>query len=309
MKNYPYPHQPVLYHESLKYLQPKPGGRYIDGTLGTGGHSEGILIHSSPSGTVLGLDLDLEAIKIAKKRLTRFGPRIHIMQSSYADMDTATLESGWDSAEGIILDLGLSSLQLDTPSRGFSFQQDAPLDMRFDPSKGLSAADLLNSLSEEEIADILWKFGDERRSRQIAKKIVGARPIRTTTDLVTIIESAYNGRRGKTHPATRSFQALRIAVNKELENLRTGLIKGVEILSPGSRFLVISFHSTEDRIVKEFFRRESTDCVCPEEQITCTCGHQATLKRISKKPITPSQEEIGENPRARSAKLRVAEKI
>jgi 16S rRNA (cytosine1402-N4)-methyltransferase len=181
--------------------------------------------------------------------------------------------------------------------------------MRFDPSTGLSAAELLNTLSEKEIAEILWKFGDEQRSRQIAKEIVRVRPIQTTEELVVAIKKAYRGKRGKKHPATQSFQAIRIAVNGELVNLRDGLEKGLKILALGGRFTIITFHSIEDRIVKDFFRKESTDCVCPPEQILCNCEHEASLKRITKKPIEPSQEEIGENPRARSAKLRVAEKI
>ncbi|MDO9545732.1 MAG: 16S rRNA (cytosine(1402)-N(4))-methyltransferase RsmH [Pelolinea sp.] len=303
------PHQPVLYHESLKYLQPKPKGKYIDGTLGAGGHAEGILTSSAPDGLLLGLELDDQAINIARSKLSAFEDRCFIRKASYVNMENQLEALGWDYVDGVLLDLGLSSMQLDTADRGFSFLREAPLDMRFDPQQGKTAADLLNSLPEKEISDIIWEYSEDPKSRQIARLIIEKRPIFTTTELANLILKVYHGKRGKTHPATRTFQALRIEVNNEFEVLKKGLEVSLNVVRSSGRIAVITFHSLEDRMVKQFFQRESTNCICPSEQPICTCGHQAVLKVITKKAIKPSQEEIITNSRARSAKLRVAEKI
>jgi 16S rRNA (cytosine1402-N4)-methyltransferase len=211
--------------------------------------------------------------------------------------------------DGIIIDLGVSSMQLDQPERGFSFLTDAPLDMRFDPGNPITAADLVNQLSTNELADLLYRYGEERQARRIARHIVQARPIKTTGELSRIIAGAVRGERQGIHPATRSFQALRIEVNQELAGLENVLPQAVNALNAGGRLAVISFHSLEDRIVKQYFRRESRDCICPPRQPICTCGHRASIKEINRKPVEPRQEEILQNPRSRSAKLRVVEKL
>ena len=303
------PHQPVLYHESLKYLQPRSEGKYVDGTLGAGGHAEGILTASSPDGLLLGLDVDDQALDIAKKRLSAFANRCIVCQASYTEMIDQITSLEWGCVDGVLLDLGLSSMQLDIAERGFSFLKEAPLDMRFNPNIGVTAAELVNTLSEKEITNIIWNYSEDPRSRQIAKLIIENRPISTTTELAGLILTAYLGKHGKTHPATRTFQALRIAVNNELEVLEKGLENSLKALCTGGRIAIITFHSLEDRIVKHFFKRESIDCICPTEQPFCTCSHQAVLKVITKKAVMPSPEEIADNPRSRSAKIRVAEKI
>ena len=303
------PHLPVLYHETIQALNPQPGGRYVDCTLGAGGHAYGILETSSPDGLLLGLDLDPQALTLAQKRLVPFGERAILRRSSYTDLRRVLDTLGWDSVHGILLDLGLSSMQLDTPERGFSFRNDAPLDMRFDPQATLTAADLVNTLPEDELADILHQYGEERRARRIARAIIAARPVETTRQLAEIVATATGSGRPGIHPATRTFQALRIAVNRELDSIEQVLPQAVEALAPGGRLAVISFHSLEDRIVKQFFRRESRDCICPPRQPVCTCGHAASLTEITRRPIRPSEAEINRNPRARSSRLRVAEKL
>jgi 16S rRNA (cytosine1402-N4)-methyltransferase len=230
------------------------------------------------------------------------------MQASYDSLLEVLREAGWEEVDGILLDLGLSSMQLDSPERGFSFQHDAPLDMRFDPAAPTTAADLVNTLPQEELADLIYHYGEERASRRIARAIVKARPVQTARQLANVIESVLP-RKGRIHPATQTFQALRIAVNQELDRVENVLPQAVAALKPGGRLAIISFHSLEDRIVKEYFRRESRDCLCPPRQPVCTCGHKATLKEITRKPITPGEAEIAANPRARSAKLRVVEKL
>ena len=302
------PHQPVLYHEIIHALQPKSTGRYVDGTLGAGGHARGVLENSAPDGLLLGLDVDPQALALARKTLAPYGQRAHLMQASYHNLSDHLREQGWDLVDGILLDLGLSSMQLDTPERGFSFQHDAPLDMRFNPLASTSAADLVNSLPQDELADLIYRNGEERASRRIAQAIVRARPLQTTRQLAAVIEAVLP-RKGHIHPATQTFQALRIAVNEELDRVEIVLPQAVAALRSGGRLAIISFHSLEDRIVKEYFRRESRDCLCPPRQPICTCEHKATLKEISRKPITPGEAEIQANPRARSAKLRIAEKL
>ena len=304
-----YPHLPVLYHEVLDALRPESGNDYLDGTLGAGGHAEGLLKASAPGGRLLGLDLDPQALAIARQRLFPYEDRIVIRQASYRVAPEILVEIGWGNVHGIILDLGVSSMQIDQPERGFSFMEEGPLDMRFNQEMGLSAADLVNKLSEEDLANTIYEFGDERYSRRIAHAIVEARPINSTRALAEVIKAAVLGYSGHIHPATRTFQALRIATNKELDTISASLPGLVESLVPGGRIAVISFHSLEDRIVKRFFRRESKDCICPPEQPICTCDHVASLKVLTKKPVRASKKEVQQNPRSSSARLRIAEKI
>ena len=300
-------HKPVLYQEIIHALQPKDRGRYVDGTVGAGGHARGILEACSPDGRLLGLDVDPQALAAARETLAPYGQRAVVVQASYTALPEAMRQIGWEAVDGILLDLGVSSMQLDQPERGFTFQQEAPLDMRFDPEHGMTAAELLNTASEAEIADILFRYGEELQSRRIARNIVRARPIRTTTQLAEIVKKAYPGH-SRMHPATRTFQALRIAVNDELGAVEDVLPKAVQALRPGGRLAIISFHSLEDRIVKEFFRSESKDRVNPPYERIYQEERKATLKEVTRKPITPADEEIEQNPRARSAKLRVAER-
>jgi 16S rRNA (cytosine1402-N4)-methyltransferase len=301
-------HQPVLYHEIIHALQPKNEGHYVDGTLGAGGHARGILEACAPDGRLLGLDVDPQALALARENLAPYGERARLIQASYDSLTERLHEIGWDEVDGILLDLGLSSMQLDTPERGFSFQHDAPLDMRFDPASPTTAADLVNSLPGEELADIIYRYGEERASRRIAQAIVKARPLQTTRQLAAIIESVLP-RKGRVHPATQTFQALRIAVNEELERVENVLPQAVAALRPGGRLAIISFHSLEDRIVKEYFRRESKDLVNPPYERIYEVEKKATLKEINRKVIIPGEAEIEVNPRARSAKLRVAERL
>ncbi len=281
----------------------------MDATVGAGGHAWGILEASSPDGLLLGLDLDPQALEIAHQRLIDFKGRYTLAQASYTTLLEQIARLNWDAVDGIVADLGVSSMQIDTPHRGFSFLKEGPLDMRFSPEQTLTAADLVNQLPEDELADILWRYGEERQSRKIARAIRLARPIGSTLHLAEVISKAIGGKHSRIHPATRSFQALRIAVNQELQSIETFLPQAVSALSPEGRLAVISFHSLEDRIVKQFFRRESKDCICPPEQPICTCGHKASLKEVSRHPITATEQEIQFNPRARSARLRVAEKL
>jgi 16S rRNA (cytosine1402-N4)-methyltransferase len=302
-------HKPVLYNEIIHALRPEPNGLYVDGTVGAGGHAWGILDASSPSGRLLGIDLDPQALTLAQECLAPFGDRVTLVRASYVTMRGQLDSLGWEAVQGIILDLGVSSMQLDTPERGFSFRDEAPLDMRFDPHGGLTAADLVNDLSEVELADLIYRYGEERRSRQVAKAIVAARPVWTTHQLAEAVSKATSSGKPGVHPATRTFQALRIATNEELDAVETVLPLAIEALAPGGRLAVISFHSLEDRLVKSYFRRESKDCLCPPKQPVCTCGHRAVLKEVNRKPIQPSETESSDNPRSRSARLRVAEKL
>jgi 16S rRNA (cytosine1402-N4)-methyltransferase len=303
------PHRSVLYKEIIHALQPRNGGRYVDGTLGAGGHARGILEACAPDGRLLGLDVDPQALAIARKTLAPYEHRIHLAQASYTSLSEQLADLGWDTVDGIVLDLGASSMQFDTPERGFSFLQDAPLDMRFGPHLEQTAADLVNKLSERELADLLYNYGEERDSRKIARAIVKARPLHTTREMVAAIESVSPRRGDRLHPATRTFQALRIAVNEELASIEAVLPQVMAALRPGGRVAVISFHSLEDRIVKDFFREQSRDRVNPPYEQIYEVERKATLKEVNRKPITPSDEEIKENPRARSAKLRIAEKM
>jgi 16S rRNA (cytosine1402-N4)-methyltransferase len=305
----PAPHQPVLYNEIIHLLQPHRTGRYIDGTVGAGGHAWGILNACNPDGHLLGFDLDAYALQIAHQRLESFGDRVTLVHTSYINLGEQLIAKGWHKVDGILLDLGISSMQLDIPERGFSFRNDALLDMRFDQKNPMRAIDLVNNLPEGELADLIFTFGEEKRSRQIARAIIRARPIETTHQLADVVSSTTSRGRSKIHPATRTFQALRIAVNQELDALQEVLPEAIGFLKPSGRLAVISYHSLEDRIVKHYFRNESKDCICPPKQPVCDCGHMASIKIITKRPIRPKEGEIIENPRARSARLRVVEKL
>lgn len=302
-------HRPVLYQDIITALHPKSPGRYVDATVGAGGHAWGVLEASSPDGLLLGLDLDPQALVAAHQRLSRFQGRFTLVEASYTTLLEQIARQNWENVNGIVADLGVSSMQIDTPQRGFSFLKEGPLDMRFSPDQPLSAANLVNNLPEEALADLLWRYGEERQSRKIARAISRARPLTSTLQLAEVISKAVGGKHSRIHPATRSFQALRIAVNQELQAIEAVLPQAVAALAPEGRLAVISFHSLEDRIVKQFYRRESQDCICPPEQPVCTCGHKATIKEITRRPITATEEEIQYNPRARSARLRVAEKL
>ena len=301
-------HNPVLYKEIIHALRPNSGGRYVDGTLGAGGHAAGLLAESEPGGQLLGLDVDPQALDLARQKLAPFGERAWLKKAPYTSLPEQLAILGWDSVDGILLDLGASSMQFDTPERGFSFLADGPLDMRFDPANPLTAGQIINTWPEWDLADIIFRYGEERASRRIARAILKNRPICGTRQLAAVIESAL-GRHGPHHPATQTFQALRIAVNGELEAVEKVLPMAVQALGSGGRLAVISFHSLEDRLVKDFFRLESRDCICPPEQPVCTCGHKASIKEIARRPIKPTEAETNQNSRARSAKLRIAEKL
>jgi 16S rRNA (cytosine1402-N4)-methyltransferase len=303
-------HVPVLFQETLQALAVRPGGCFIDGTLGGGGHALGILKASAPDGRLLALDADAAAIARTRVRLESegFGKRRVLVHSSFANLGRVAREHGFDAVDGILLDLGLSSDQLADESRGFSFSS-IGLDMRFDPTRGQPASELVNKLSAEELANILYRYGEERASRRMARAIVAARPIESAWQLAEVVKRASLGRHGRIHPATQTFQALRIAVNDELGALESVLPQAVRLLRSGGRLVVIIFHSLEDRIVKNFFRTESRDCICPPGQPACSCGHRATLEIVTAKPIGPSAVEVSANPRARSAKLRAAERL
>ncbi len=309
-------HRPVLYQEIIHALKPATGKRFVDGTVGAGGHAWGLLKHSAPDGLLLGMDVDPQALEVARRRLAEFGPRAILVKASYARLSEQLATLGWQQVDGVLLDLGVSSLQLESAERGFSFLKDGPLDMRFDPQRTVTAADLVNTLSEDELSRLFWEYGEEPQARAIAKAVVRARPVRTTSQLAEIVQLAVGqagrprqSRQGlRIHPATRVFQALRIVVNGELEALQEALPQAVQALVPGGRLAVIAFHSLEDRLVKQFLRRESRDCLCPPRQPVCTCGHRATLVEITRHPVRPTTEEVAHNPRARSARLRVAER-
>lgn len=303
------PHLPVLYQEIIDALAPTSSGRYVDATVGAGGHSWGILEASQPHGELLGLDLDPQAMAIAKKRLSEFGHRKRLVLASYTTLSTQLAKMEWESVQGIVIDLGVSSMQLDTPERGFSFRESGPLDMRFSPNQQISAEEIINTFTEEEIADIIWQYGEEKNSRRIARAICKARPLETTGQLAEVIEKSLGKRQHKTHPATKTFQAIRIAVNQELNAIKEFLPQAVSALAPGGTLAVISFHSLEDRLVKQFFRFESKDCICPPKQPICNCDHQATIVEVNRKPIVATEEEIEQNPRSRSARLRIVKKL
>jgi 16S rRNA (cytosine1402-N4)-methyltransferase len=290
-------HQPVLLKEVLHFLEPVSGGTYVDATLGEGGHSEIILEQSAPEGQLLGLDRDPEAIARARRRLNRFGERVHLARGSFADLEEHLDTVGWCRVNGILADLGLSSLQLADGDRGFAFSKEGPLDMRFDPTSGPTAAHLINNLSERQLADLIFRYGEERRARALARRIISYRPLTTTTDLKRAIHSVLGSRRrGRIDPATRTFQALRIAVNQEMEALGALLETACNLLEVGGKFAVISYQSLEDRKVKLAFR----------ERVKSQADR---FRVLTPKPLRPTDHEVEVNPRARSAKLRVLERV
>jgi len=298
----------------MAFLQPRPGGTYLDGTLGGGGHAALIARQCIPgNGTVIGIDQDHEALAAAGRRLAEYGAAIHLVHGNFADLHRHLDALAVTDLDGFILDLGVSSHQLDSGERGFSFQQDAPLDMRMDTGGAETAADLVNGLPEQELERIIRDYGEERWARRIAAFIVKARAeqaILTTLQLTDLVKGAIPRAKWeeRIHPATRTFQALRIAVNHELERLESGLRAALDRLKPGGRGVVISFHSLEDRIVKHIFREYATGCICPRQLPVCTCGRKPRVRILTNRPVTATEAEIDRNPRARSAKLRAAEK-
>jgi len=304
-------HVPVLLEETLYWLAPRAGGIYVDATLGGGGHAEAILERIGPGGRLIGIDRDDAAIEVAARRLARFGEAVVLVRESFAAIKEVLAAQGLRQVDGVLFDLGLSSIQLDDRSRGFSFQGAGPLDMRMDRRQALTAADLVNGLRERDLADLLWRYGEERRSRRIARAIVRSRPLATTEELADVVARAIPRRqwpRGR-HPATRTFQALRIATNDELVNLDKALPDAAEVLREAGRLCAITFHSLEDRTIKHTFLRLSRGCTRPPGASAETCGGMPRLRVLTAKPIAPSPEEIQRNPRARSAKLRAAERI
>ena len=308
-----YPHYSVLLRESIEALNIRPDGVYVDGTLGLGGHSEQIAKRLT-SGRLIAIDRDAEALRRAGERLAPYADRIRFVHGNFRDLPRLLHENGVEAADGMLFDLGVSSPQLDEAERGFSYMTDAPLDMRMDTSESLTAWFIVNKWPEEKLKQILFTFGEERYAPRIAAAIVARRasdPIDTTGELVEVIRGAMPAAalREKQHPAKRSFQAIRIAVNDELASVSELMENAAELLKPGGRLAVISFHSLEDRIVKNAIAARERGCTCPRDFPVCTCGFRQTLQSITRKPILPSEQELAENPRSRSAKLRVAERV
>ncbi|MDA1097245.1 MAG: 16S rRNA (cytosine(1402)-N(4))-methyltransferase RsmH [Chloroflexi bacterium] len=302
-------HMPVLVDEAISALQPHPGGKYIDGTLGEGGFAEALV---SLGGDVLGLDADPEVFPIASRRLEQRSGTFSLVQANFADLVSVATTLGFRPVDGIILDLGLSSRQLQAEQRGFTFQGEQPLDMRFDPAQEVTAADLVNELPEEELVDLFRTYGEEdtRSARAIARSIIASRPLRTTRDLSQAVQDAVGQRSAaRINPATKVFMSLRITVNAELQALETALPQALELLAPGGRLVVISYHSLEDRIVKRFAQEESRNCICPPRQPVCNCGHIARVRAVGRRSVTPSLDEITRNPASRSARLRAVERV
>ncbi len=302
-------HVPVLLNETIEALQVQPGKRYVDCTLGSAGHAQAILEKIQPDGHLLGIDTDPEAIEVARARLSSYGKSFTIVNENFINIEEICRKNNFLPVHGILFDLGISSMQLDTAERGFSFQREGPLDMRFSPAQKLTAADIINTFPEKKLSHLIRTYGEEQYSERIARHIVKNRPVNTTLQLARIIEKAVGSHQRRVHPATRTFLALRIIVNRELENLVTALNGSIKCLAPGGRLAVITYHSLEDRIVKQFMVREAKGCLCPPNVLICRCGHEPKLKIVTKKVITPSLNETRTNPRSRSAKLRVAERL
>lgn len=303
-------HVPALVEEAIAALQVVPQGRYVDGTIGAGGHAGAILAAAEDTG-LLGIDLDVTALDTARDRLSEYGDRVRLVRANFGDVKAIVQDHLGDLVDGVLLDLGMSSMQVDTGERGFSFRQEAPLDMRFDIRQRKTASQVVNRSSVETLASLIAELGQEPRARRIAREIVANRPIRTTTHLADVVRRAAGRpvRRGKIHPATRTFQAIRMAVNDESDNLERGLDGAVEVLRPGGRLVVISYHSIEDGLVKRKMKTEASDCICPPGFPQCVCGHKARLRLVNRRVIKPSAAEVQANPRARSARMRVAERI
>lgn len=304
-----YHHTPALLNEVLEGLWVSPGGRYIDATLGEGGHAEAILAACQPGGELLGIDADASAAGVARDRLSSYGDSFHTEVGNFASLGQICQRRHFHPVQGILFDLGLSSRQLEDARRGFSFQREGPLDMRFSLDQELSAADIVNTWPERELAHGLQAYGQEPRSRQIARAIVASRPISTTLDLARVVERVARGTRRRIHPATKTFQALRILINNELDNLKGALDQVIELIAIGGRLAVITYHSLEAVIVKAFLRRESQRCICPPETPVCICNHTPTMRQVTKRAIAPNRVELKANPRSRSARLRVGERI
>ena len=309
-----YPHRPVLADEVVRDLVTRPSGVYVDGTAGTGGHAEVIAARLSPGGRLICLDRDPEAVRISKKRMAPLGDRVRLIQANYADLDRILQGAGIGGVDGIVLDLGMSTLQLEQEGRGFSFYRDEPLDMRMDPAEGVPASHLVNTLSAGALAKILVEYGEERRAKSIARRITGERsrrPIERAAQLAELIASVVPRTRGPgaKHPATRTFQALRIAVNRELEHLRAFLEEAPSLITTGGRLVILTYHSLEDRIVKQTMRDWERGCRCPPDLPRCGCGKMPLFRRMHKKGIKPRPQEIQENPKARSATLRAVERM
>src|SRR2546423_11316372 len=304
-------HRPVLLRETIELLAVGRGGLFVDCTVGLGGHSEAIL--QAADTQVIGIDRDEEALEMARKRLAEFGGRFRAVHADFRELTRVLATAKVSKPRGVLADLGISSLQLDSPSRGFSFRNEAPLDMRMDRSSGETAAELLGCLSEVEIARLIFEYGEERHSRRIARRIVERRgagePVQTTKELAHLVERAIGGKKRRIHPATRTFQALRIAVNRELEGLSQFVADAIDALEPQGRLAVISFHSLEDRIIKRTLLKFSGRCQCPPRSPLCSCGARKAVEILTRRPVTPTEAEVEENPRARSAKLRVAQKL
>ena len=301
-------HIPVMAAEVVQALRVEPGGVYVDCNVGEGGHAEAV-IRATHDVSLLGIDLDRDALMVAERRLS-FASSVELVHGNFAEVTRIASEHRAMPADGVLFDLGISSLQLDTPQRGFSFRHEAPLDMRFSSDGDTTADDIVNRYTERELEAIIRQYGEEPRARAIARAIVRGRRIETTTRLAAVVSGALRrSGRGRIHPATRTFQALRIAVNGELDNLRAGLGGAIEALRQGGRLVVISYHSLEDRIVKELLRREASECICPPSAPVCVCGHAPSLRLINRRVMTPSSEEVNSNPRSRSAKMRIAERL
>ncbi|TMB89217.1 MAG: 16S rRNA (cytosine(1402)-N(4))-methyltransferase RsmH [Chloroflexi bacterium] len=305
------PHQPALSQEVIELLQPAGGAVAIDCTLGQAGHARQILERITPGGRLLGIDRDPAAVKAGEVLLAQFAPAVVVVHGRFSDLEAIARQTGFVDADLILFDFGISSTQLDAPERGFSFRGDGPLDMRMDETSSLTAEQIVNTFDPSEIERILRSYGEERWARRIAQFIVARRPLRTTRDLAAAVEAAIPRKAWPRdiNVATRTFQGLRIAVNDELNEIEAGLKAALSTLKPGGRMATISFHSLEDRLVKSFFNVESKDCICPPQQPVCTCGHRATLRIVTRRPVRPSEKEVAANPRARSARLRVAEKL
>ena len=304
-------HIPVLFDEIIELLDCKPGHTIVDGTLGGGGHAQAVLERILPGGTLIGIDRDPDALEAASRRLHKYKDSLITVHDNFANLDSVLDKLGIAAIDGMIMDLGVSSHQLDKGSRGFSYQSDAPLDMRMDPTQTLNAHEIVNTYDERRLAKIISQYGEERWAVRIAKFIVDKRPINTTRELTEVIKAAIpaKARRQGPHPSKRTFQAIRIEVNKELEILEGAIERAVTMLKPGGRLCIITFHSLEDRIVKNAFIELSKDCICPREFPVCICDKEKEIEIITRKPIIPTKSEISGNPRSRSAKLRIGMRV
>ncbi|HEV2036214.1 MAG TPA: 16S rRNA (cytosine(1402)-N(4))-methyltransferase RsmH [Candidatus Dormibacteraeota bacterium] len=305
------PHRPALSQEVIELLKPRTGAVAIDCTVGQAGHARQILERITPGGRLLGIDRDPAAVQAARVALAQFEPTVTVVHGRFSDLGALAHKAGFEASDLVLFDFGISSTQLDAPERGFSFHGEGPLDMRMDSNAELTAEEIVNHSDAAELERILRTYGEERWARRIAQFILARRPLRTTRDLAQAVEAAIPRKAWPRdiNVATRTFQGLRIAVNNELDEIEAGLKAALSILKPGGRMATISFHSLEDRLVKSFFIVESKDCICPPQQPVCTCGHRASLQIVTRRPIRPSEEEVAANPRARSARLRVAEKL